>query len=206
MSDFSPKQLGIDKWTTAEMAKAENLALLKNLVEDYSAVLNQGDCQVFFLALSELLLKNQSGLEPKIMAEYNNLIKFFGILSWHSRSEEERKSYLTKDLILILSKPLPIMALVSEEIFWYKWLYREILDRYLSYLNQNNEQLGGQNTGFNFSGAGKPSVKNWLKDYIIFSGSPKQLNALNFMEYFNQTKNVKLLKPEELKTLKRLLK
>jgi hypothetical protein len=135
------------------------------------------------------------------------LIKIFGILSWHNREETEIKEYFVKDLLFIIKKPLPIMALVAEEILWYKWRFMGILVNYMSYMEENVELLGSADKSFNFPNQEiRPLVKNWLRDYVIFSGSPKELNSLNFLEYFSQNNNVKLLNQEDLRILKRILK
>lgn len=49
-----------------------------------------------------------------------------------------------------------------------------------------------------------PTVGNWLKDYYIKVGMEK-VDALKLTEYFVYSSNIKLLSPEELIKLKRLL-
>lgn len=197
----------MDKWGPTEMAQPGNLDLLKELVVSFSMSLSQGDAGVLHSVLKDLMEKHGSKLNKDILAQYRLLLKEFGILSWVDRSEEEKKDYLTKDLLLIIKTPLPILALIDSQIRWRKWEYKEILQQNLNYISHNLELIGSLNKDYNFSAAdNRPAIKNWIKDYIIFSDSPKGLDSLKLNKYFEENKNFKLLNNDDKKTLKRILK
>jgi hypothetical protein len=208
MSIFNARQLGLDKWTAKEMANLDNIRELESLADDFSLTVSPGDCNVLFGILKSLIEKNGSGLDRKILNQYLILIKKFGILSLPNRSEEEIKEYFTKDILFIIKNKLPIMTLIKLILNWDKWEIRVILDSYMTYLRANEEQLGSSDKPYKFSETQNnyPSIKNWLKDYLIFSGSPEGLNTLNLIQYFKESENVKLLTREEVKILNIILK
>ncbi len=207
MSTIEIKQFGLDQWTAPELNSLEHLNFLEGLVLELSLTLNPGDSYALYLTLDSLLKQHGARLKAEYSARYQTALKKLGVLAWFNMSEETIKGYLTGSLIFILTTPLPIMSLIASQIRWYKWAYPEILGRYLGYLRENNELVGQVNLSYIFAAKdNRPSVKNWLNDFIIFSGSPKELNSLNFIKYFNESPNVKLLTKAEARILKRALK
>lgn len=207
MSAIDIKQLGLNTWGPEQMAKPENFNLVEILTYEFALTLNPGDTNVLYLTLTELLNKNQGQLNNQLLAKYQILAKQLGILSWINRKEDEIKDYLTSRLLFIFKRHLPLFGLIVSIIRWYRWEYANILQRYQSYLRENLEVIGlpGKNFIFN-NKPGNPTIKNWLDDYIIFSGSPQNLSGLALIKYFSESQNVKLLNLEEINLLKKILR
>ncbi|MCX6785709.1 MAG: hypothetical protein NTZ18_02560 [Candidatus Komeilibacteria bacterium] len=207
MSAIDIQQLGLDAWGSAQMAKPENFNLVASLVDDFSLTLNPGDSYALYLVLDDLLKKYGASLAPKILTNYEVLHKKLGILSWLNMPDLAVKSYLTNNLLFIFKNQLPLLGLIAAQLRWDKDNFFNILANYRGYLRENTETIGQAGLPYNFSVKdNNPTVKNWLNDFIISSGSPKELDTLSFIKYFNENLNVKLLKKEENILLKKILK
>ena len=60
-------------------------------------------------------------------------------------------------------------------------------------LKENRQLLGAKSITVDQNGSTEPTIKNWLRDYDLFTARPISRTALNVVTYLNQSSNVRLL-------------
>ena len=198
MSVINFEKLGIKNWTTLEMSNPQNMQFLEEIVADFSMTLSLGDAHEMYLILGALFERYSAEVSGPVQQAYRLMLKKLKILSLPDLDEDTEAEIFSSNLLFIFKNKLPIMNQISIIVRWDKEAFIQNLAKIRGYMQENTENIGDGSLGFQFSDPSQsPVIKNWIKDYIIFAGSPSDINSLSFNNYFNQNKNVNLLPADQ---------
>src|SRR3989338_2454664 len=154
-------------------------------------------------------------MDQGLFSKYLVLIKALRLFGLQVTKDEEKQKFFSEQI-------LDLFYLDFVDVgFWINRLlanYSEspdIVSRLrkviLTGLENNSQRIGKDNLVIAGSGQSQtPSVKNWLKDYIIFTRSAKNINtgggALDQVSYLNLSSNAKHLDQKNRNALFKLIK
>lgn len=210
MSIINIEQLGIKKWTVADLQKPENFELLESLVNDFALAPMVGDAFQLHLALEEVFVKQGSTLKQRnstLYNKYQDLLRRLKILSLPDQKLEDIEHLLKHDLNYIFKSKIPILSLLTGFLRWDRASFWYSVAGFIKFLKENEEKLGSEEQQFSIGKAKPPTIGDWINDYIIFTeGRPSKMDELSQTSYFTTSDNVKKLNKEEKLVLKRVIK